>query len=86
MIVMHACDNPPCFLYGHLRLGTQADNMADMAAKGRRRDKAKLTAAEVAEIRWLLTAGMTQRSIGERYGVARSTVGHIKSGATWNLR
>ena len=33
--VLHRCDNPPCFRYDHLFVGTHADNMADMAAKGR---------------------------------------------------
>lgn len=33
--VLHRCDNPPCFRDEHLWLGTQADNQADMAAKGR---------------------------------------------------
>ena len=35
LVVMHRCDNPPCFRYDHLRLGTHADNHADMVAKGR---------------------------------------------------
>lgn len=34
-VVMHLCDNPPCFRYDHLRIGTYADNNQDMAAKGR---------------------------------------------------
>ena len=38
MHVMHRCDNPACFRLDHLRLGTRADNMADMAAKGRARN------------------------------------------------
>jgi hypothetical protein len=35
--VLHRCDNPPCWAEGHLFLGTHADNMADMSAKGRGR-------------------------------------------------
>lgn len=36
-VVRHLCDNPPCFRLDHLTDGTQADNLADMHARGRAR-------------------------------------------------
>jgi hypothetical protein len=35
MLIMHTCDRPPCCNPRHLRLATDAENMADMRAKGR---------------------------------------------------
>ena len=90
MHVLHRCDNPGCVRPGHLFLGTPADNVADMLAKGRGRapkgenhKRAKLTEADVLKIRALVASGMSQRQAGEGFGVSGQAVGSIVRGETW---
>lgn len=37
LLVMHTCDNPPCFDPTHLRVGTYSDNINDAYRKGRKK-------------------------------------------------
>jgi DNA-binding transcriptional regulator YiaG len=93
MFVCHRCDNPACCNPEHLWLGTPADNMADMVAKGRanggagnrrgeRNTRAKLSAEAVDEIR-ALSGKVSQSRLANRYGVSQSTVSMVQSGARW---
>lgn len=88
-LVLHHCDNPPCWRDGHLFLGTYADNMADMVSKGRGKKwqwrcengpGAKLKNAQVVDIKRRLTEGQTQQSIADIYGVSKVAIGHIWRG------
>lgn len=76
---LHRCDNPSCVNYvEHLFIGTQAQNLADAGTKGHmarhvageRHPKAKLTAADVAEIRSIRASLTTVELKGRRPGLA----------------
>jgi len=84
-VVMHKCDNSFCVNPNHLSIGTQADNMSDMWAKGRGADGEKvagnkLSEADVIAIRRMIGANV---SIAGKYGVSESTIRDIKKERTW---
>jgi hypothetical protein len=92
LLVCHRCDNRPCCNPAHLFLGTDADNSADMVAKGRwkggnhrgaRNPTAILDDAKVREIWALILAGKTNTAIAERYGVHHATISAIRRGKIW---
>lgn len=88
--VLHRCDVPLCVNPEHLFLGTRKDNMIDMTAKrrrvgpsGERHHNAKLTEADVREIRRLFAAGAACRALARRYGLSRNTMTNVVRGETW---
>jgi len=85
MHVCHKCDNPACVRPSHLFLGTDADNIADMDAKGRGfRPGVTLDATRVRRIRRIYAAGRTsQRALAHKFGVSLSTVSGILRGTRW---
>lgn len=93
--VCHNCpggDNPACCNPAHLFLGTHTDNMRDSETKGRnshpglrgeRHGSAKLTEADVRDIRRRVAAGENGRVIAEEKGISRTTVSQIASRQRW---
>ena len=70
--VCHRCDVRLCVNPSHLFLGTAQENTDDAIAKGRPRGRqAKLFASE---IRRMMVAGMSQRSIANCYGVSHTAI------------
>lgn len=89
-VIMHICDTPNCINWEHLRHGTQADNIADMVAKGRRvtvkgssQPDAKLKEEDIPKIRLLLRNGYSCGMIARQYNVSDTAIRLIHVGKTW---
>jgi len=90
MHVCHHCDNPLCVNPDHLFLGTHADNMADMAKKGRTRALAgeahpssKLSDDTIREIRIARQRGSTLAALAVRFAVSAVLIGRIVKRRNW---
>lgn len=88
--VLHRCDNRLCVRPEHLFLGTRSDNMQDMVNKGRNADiggeknpNAKLSPAQVEEIRVLRASGQTRPEVARRFGISTRMVSLITTGKSW---
>jgi hypothetical protein len=80
MVVSHSCDNPKCCNPGHLKLRTQAENVADCVAKGRH-STYKLSPGQIEEIKrryWEERA--KQKDLAAEFGVSQGMVSMIVSG------
>jgi len=85
LMVLHKCDVRACVNPNHLFLGTNADNMADMAAKkrsclGEKNGRVKLTASEVLEIR---DRPEGYARVARVYGVSKSCIRLIVTRKNW---
>jgi hypothetical protein len=72
----------------HLFLGTNQDNLEDRDAKrrqarGERTGMAKLTDADVRDVRRLRTTGLSQQKIAESVGVSQAVISGILLGKLW---
>lgn len=72
----------------NLRYGTRAENEADKVLhnksnRGERHGMAKLTNADVSEIRSLVELNISQRAIADQFGIHQSSVSKIAKGGRW---
>lgn len=95
LFVLHKCDNRACVNPKHLFLGTNDDNMKDMARKNRStKGKAfhigddhplsKLSSKKVKDIRKMYASGkFTYFDLAKKYGVAFQTIGNVITRKRW---
>lgn len=93
LMALHSCDNPPCCNPDHIFPGTNLDNMADCASKGRIRNGGKrgeeignavLTSDKVLMIVRRINAGETKLGLSRELGIGRLTIQSIMNGDTWS--
>jgi Pectobacterium phage endonuclease len=97
LCVLHRCDlyypagdttYRRCVNPTHLFLGTQADNMTDMASKsrgnvGEKCHSSKLTPQQVCELRERYSLEDVNNLLAEQYGVSMTALRYILIGRTW---
>ena len=89
LLVMHSCDNRKCVNPKHLSQGTDADNVRDAWLKGRtqkgeRNGMAKLSEAEVTEIKRKFRSGHSSMSqLAKQYRVWGPCIWRIIRGLRW---
>lgn len=83
--ILHSCDNRLCVNPGHLRAGTQAENMHDAATRkrmpqGERHHLAKLTRDDIEQIVARSQAGEGASALAREYGVSPSRISTLRHG------
>jgi hypothetical protein len=84
----HSCGVKRCINKHHLRWATSSENKQDMRelgelAVGERSGHAKLSSADINEIKLMRALGYQQKEIAEMFMVQQSTISRILAGVRW---
>lgn len=86
-VVRHTCDNPACVNPAHLRLGSQADNIADCISRGRhvgtKGQRFHHLPEMVVRVMRRLHPALNYTEIASIWGVGRQTVMRIVKRQAW---
>jgi hypothetical protein len=98
-MVLHRCDTPSCVNPAHLRLGTHAENMAEMSERGRAARGADNHFGRVAYhgpahgmakltedgVREIRSASKRGEitRVAQKYGITRAAAGHVRARRSW---
>ena len=82
-VVMHVCDTPACVNPDHLKVGTQADNIADRDAKGRGKwtlpsHRKHMLSKE--DLLYIISSGKSDGELSEMFKVNRGWIWKAKRG------
>jgi hypothetical protein len=85
LFVCHSCDNRKCVNPDHLWLGTNKENMADMAAKGRAANRRRGRGVTLNETAVLAIRASTESdaALAGKYGVAAHTIYEARTRRKW---
>jgi hypothetical protein len=82
MLLCHTCDNPPCFNFEHLYLGTPTTNSADSIARGRsaRMRFTALSSDDINNIRNEIASGCPIEMLAAKYKISTTRLTRIARG------
>ena len=81
-LALHSCDTPACVNPGHLRDGTQSENLIQCAVR-KRRTSIRLTVDLVREVRRRHQGGESVTAIARALSVPRETLFSVVHRRTW---
>lgn len=82
--ILHSCDNPICFNILHLNIGSQKDNILDMARKDRH-GRITVSKEKVLEIIERNKNGESRKDLAIEVGVVPGTIGKWVRGVNRNV-